>query len=189
MTQETGAPTDLEGGMPATNGKGRTPALDDRERATLAAIADHLIPAAGDMPSASDVVDDARLAFVLRARPDLAEPLTAALRADLGEDVAQRLERLADEPANLAALQLTIVGGYYTDRRVRELIGYPGQSAIELRSWEYPAYLDEGLIDAVLARGPVWRDPSSGQRAVVRDAPRTYAARFSAATETPEGGT
>ena len=60
--------------------------------------------------------------------------------------------------------------------------------AIELRSWEYPAYLEEGLIDAVLARGPVWRDPSTGQRAVVRDAPRTYAARFSADGATPEGG-
>ena len=69
---------------------------------------------------------------------------------------------------------------------MRELIGYPGQMAIELRSWE-PAYLDEGLIDAVLARGPVWRDPSTGQRAVVGDAPRTYAARFSADGATPEG--
>ena len=188
MTQETGAPTDLEGGMPATTGDGQSHALDDRERATFAAVADHLIPAAGDMPSAADVVDDGRLGFVLRARPDLAKPLKAALRSNLGQDVVQRLARLAEEPANLSALQLTIVGGYYTDRRVRELIGYPGQVALELRSWEYPAYLDEGLIDAVLARGPVWRDPSTGQRAVVRDAPRTYAARFSADGATPEGG-
>jgi hypothetical protein len=186
MTQETGAPTDLEGGMPATSGIGRTPALGERERATLAAIADHLIPASGAMPSAADVVDDARLAFVLRARPDLAEPLTAALRADLGNDVAQRLARLAEEPAVLAALQLTIVGGYYTDRRVRELIGYPGQIAIELRSWEYPAYLEEGMIDAVLARGPVWRDPATGTRAVVEGAPQSYAERFAEAA--PEGG-
>ena len=163
--------------------------LDDHERGRLGAIADRLIPAAHGMPSAADVLTDTRLEFVLRARPDLAKPLKAALRADLSEDVAQRLERLAAEPANLAALQLTIVGGYYTDRRVRELIGYPGQMAIELRSWEYPAFLDEGLIDAVLARGPVWRDPSTGQRAEVRDAPRTYAARFSADGATPEGGT
>jgi hypothetical protein len=188
MTQETGAPTDLEGGMPATTGDGQAQALDDRERATFAAVADHLIPAAGDMPSAADVVDDGRLGFVLRARPDLAKPLKAALRSNLGQDVVQRLARLAEEPANLSALQLTIVGGYYTDRRVRELIGYPGQVALELRSWEYPAYLDEGLIDAVLARGPVWRDPSTGQRAVVRDAPRTYAARFLADGATLEGG-
>ena len=187
MTQETGmstgAPTDVEGGMPATANAPDTrvpPALDERERAVFAAIADHLIPAAGDMPSAADVVDDDRLAFVLRARPDLADPIRAALRDDLGEDVSARLESLADEPTNLSALQLAIVGGYYTDKRVRDLIGYPGQMALELRSWGYPAYLEEGLIDAVLARGPVWRDPSTGQRAVVTDAPRTYAERYAA---------
>jgi len=182
----TGAPTDLEGGMPATGDPadvGSLPALDDRERALFAAIADHLIPAAGDMPSAADVVDDDRLAFVLRARPDLADPLKAALRGEFGDDVAGRLARLADEPTNLSALQLAIVGGYYTDKRVRDLIGYPGQMALELRSWEYPAYLEEGLIDAVLARGPVWRDPSTGQRAVVTDAPRTYAERYAAGEE------
>ena len=183
MTGDTGTRTDVEGGMPATAdpaGAGGLPALDERERALFAAIADHLIPAAGEMPSAADVVDDDRLAFVLRARPDLADPLKAALRDELGEDVARRLARLADEPTNLSALQLSIVGGYYTDRRVRDLIGYPGQMALELRSWEYPAYLEEGLIDAVLARGPVWRDPSTGKRAVVADAPRTYAERYAA---------
>jgi hypothetical protein len=191
MTHETGAPTDSAGGMPATAepaGTGAPPALDDRELATFAAIADHLIPAADAMPSAAEVVDANRLAFVLRARPDLADPLTAALRADLGQVVADRLATLADEPTNLAALQLSIVGGYYTDRRVRELIGYPGQVALELRSWELPAYIDEGLIDAVLARGPVWRDPATGQRAVVQGAPRTYAERFSAEAPAPQGG-
>ena len=161
--------------------------LDQREPATLAAIADHLIPAAGDMPSAAAVVDADRLEFVLRARPDLAEPLRAALAAHLDDDPQVRLDRLGlEDPAALGALQLAVVGGYYTDRRVRELIGYPGQVAIELRSWEYPAYLEEGLIDAVLARGPVWRDPQTGRRAVVEGAPQSYAERF--AEVAPEGG-
>jgi hypothetical protein len=163
--------------------------LDAGELATLRGVADRLVPAAGDMPSAGDVLSDARLRFVLSARPDLLEPLRAALRPDLGDDVEIRLEVLGrDEPATLYALQLVIVGGYYTDKHVRELIGYPGQMALELRSWEVPAYLDEGLIDAVLARGAVWRDPATGQRAVVSDAPRTYAERFSAAADTSEGG-
>jgi hypothetical protein len=161
--------------------------LDQRELATLAAVAEHLIPAAGDMPSAAAVVGADRLEFVLRARADLAEPLRAALAAHLGDDPQVRLDRLGlEDPAALGALQLAIVGGYYTDRRVRELIGYPGQVAIELRSWEYPAYLEEGLIDAVLARGPVWRDPATGQRAVVEGAPQSYAERF--AEVAPEGG-
>ncbi len=177
-TDETGAPTDLTGGMPATAGAGDGTTISDDERATFTAIADHLIPAAHGMPSAAEVVTDDRLRFVLRSRPDLAEPLRAALRPELGSSVADRLARLADEPTNLSTLQLIIVAGYYTDKRVREAIGYPGQMALELRSWEYPAYLEEGLIDAVLARGPTWRDPETGQRAVAADAPRTYAERW-----------
>ena len=158
--------------------------LTAAELATFAAIGGHLIPAAHGMPSAADVVDATRLDFVLRARPDLFEPLQAALRSDLGSDVQSRLEALAHEEANLAALQLVIVGGYYTDKRVRELIGYPGQMAIEVKSWLVPQYLEEGLIDAVLARGPKWRDPQTGTRAVVDNHPMTYAERF---TGGPDG--
>jgi hypothetical protein len=60
--------------------------------------------------------------------------------------------------------------------------------AIEIRSWEYPAYLEEGLIDAVLARGPVWRDPATGRRATATGAPRTYAERWSTDPGSTEGG-
>ena len=160
-------------------------ALSTAERATLAGVADRLIPAAGDMPSAAEVVTDDRLRFVLNARPDLLAPLRAALRPELGDELA-RLDVLGrDEPATLYALQLVIVAAYYTDARVRELIGYPGQMALTLRSWEIPAYIDEGLVDRVLARGPVWRDPATGVRAHATNAPRTYAERFAP----PEGDT
>jgi hypothetical protein len=152
--------------------------IDAAARQVFTAIADHLIPAAHGMPSAAEVVTDDRINFVLKARPDLEAPLSAALRSDLGNDVAGRLAALEAEPANLSALQLTIVAGYYTDKRVRELIGYPGQLAIEVKSWLVPEYLDEGHIDAVLARGSVWRDPRTGQRANEPNVPRTYAERF-----------
>jgi hypothetical protein len=164
--------------------------LDAAARRVLSHLAGHLIPAAHDMPSAADVVDHDRLRFVLAARPDLVEPLRAALRPALGDEPTARLVALArDEPAHLAALQLVIVGGYYTDRRVRELIGYPGQLAIEVRSWQYPAYLEEGLIDAVIARGPMWRDPATGHRAAATGGPRTYAERaWSGTADAPGGG-
>ena len=192
---ETGAPTDLTGGMPATETAGTQPdadilgAMDAAARRAFAAIAGHLIPSAHGMPSAADVVGDDRLRFVLRSRPDLVEPLVAALRPQLGNDPQDRLDRLGrEEPMNLAALQLVLVGGYYTDRRVRELIGYPGQLAIDVRAWEVPAYLEEGLIDAVLSRGAVWRDPQTGARAVVDAGPQTYAERYWPADRRPEGG-
>jgi hypothetical protein len=162
--------------------------LDAGARETFARIADQLIPAAGEMPSAGEVVNEDRLRFVLWSRPDLLEPIRAALRPDLGTDAQARLDALAAEPANLGALQLAIVAGYYTDKRVRDLIGYPGQMAIELKSWLVPPYLDEGLIDAVLARGAVWRDPGTGRRAVVENQPRTYAERFVEQGREPEGG-
>jgi len=159
------------------------------ERATLVAVADRLIPAAHGMPSAADVLSDDRLQFVLAARPDLVEPIRLALRADLGGDPQARLDALGrDDPAALGALQLVIVGGYYTDKRVRELIGYPGQEALTIRTWELPPYLEEGLIDAVLARGATWRDPATGNRAVVANAARTYAERFTAEEGSAEGG-
>jgi hypothetical protein len=162
--------------------------LDDDARRRFAAMADRLIPEAHGMPSAAEIVGADRLRFVLRARPDLVEPLVAALRPGLSDDPQQRLDALGrDEPAQLAALQLSIVGGYYTDRRVRQLIGYPGQMAIEVRSWEIPPYLEEGLIDDVLARGAVWRDPETGTRAVVEAAPRTYAERYGSTEGRPEG--
>jgi hypothetical protein len=172
------------------SGSGATdPMLDDGELVTFRAIADSLIPAAHGMPSAGEVVDVDRLRFVLTARPDLLAPLRAALRPGLDVDPRARVASLErDAPADLAALQLVLVGGYYTDTRVRELIGYPGQRALQLRSWEVPTYLEEGLIDAVLARGPVWRDPSTGRRAVATAAPRTYAERWSTDLGSAEGG-
>jgi hypothetical protein len=110
--------------------------LDAGRRATFAAVAGLLIPEAHGMPSAADVVGDARVQFVLGARPDLAAPLGAALRPELGDDPAARLAALErDEPDAHGALVSTVVFGYYTDARVRELLGYPGQVAKTLYSW------------------------------------------------------
>ncbi len=163
--------------------------MDEREQRVFVAVADQLIPAAHEMPSAAEVVTPERVAFVLRSRPDLQEPMKQALRPELGADVDQRLAALAaDEPMNLAALQLVIVSGYYTDKRVRELIGYPGQEAIEVKSWIVPPYLEEGLIDKMLERGPVWRDPRTGQRVVGVAMPGTYAERWSESASTGHGG-
>ncbi len=143
--------------------------FDDGRRAAFAAVASHLIPEAHGMPSAGSIVGDARLRFVLNARPDLVEPLWCALRPDLGDEPAARLATLEREaPDQHSALLLAVVGGYYTDKGVRERLGYPGQVAKTLYSWQYPAYLEEGLTDQVLARGPIWRDPATGRRAEPR---------------------
>jgi hypothetical protein len=196
----TGAPTDLVGGMPATEESGAAPAATDPlavlagdARTTLAAIANHLIPEAHGMPSAAHVLTDDRLRFVLDARPDLAEPLAAALRPELGEAVPARLDRLAsDEPTELSALQLVIVAGYYSDARVRELIGYPGQMAIPVDGDAALLHVEPELIENVKARGPVWRDPRKSTRAAADTGTPTSTTphqRRTAAARDREGGT
>jgi hypothetical protein len=140
--------------------------LDAGARAALTAVAGYLIPEAHGMPSAADVIGDARLRFVLTTRPDIIEPLRAALRPGLGEDAAARLASLErDEPEAHGALIATVVFAYYTDRDVRERLGYPGQEARQLYSWKVPDFIEEGLTDQVIARGPIWRDPATGRRA------------------------
>ena len=62
----------------------------------------------------------------------------------------------------------TVVFGYYTDRDVRERLNYPGQVAKPLYSWKVPDFIEEGLTDQVLERGPIWRDPATGRRAEPR---------------------
>ena len=152
--------------MTAPNSPDSIDALDEARRTCLGAVAGHLIPAAHGMPSAREVVTDERIRFVLAARPDLAAPLRAALRPELGDDPARRLETLErDEPDHRGALLLAVVGAYYTDAGVRDLLGYPGQQALSLADWDPASYLDEGLVDRVLARGPIWKDPATGRRA------------------------
>ncbi len=149
-------------------------AFDEAQLAAFTAVAGHLVPAAHGMPSAGEVVGAARIRFVLESRPDLIEPLGAALRPGLGDDPAARLAALErDEPDLHSALVSTVVFGYYTDKDVRERLGYPGQEAKTIYSWQVPDFIEEGLIEPVLARGPVWRDPETGRPAdPARYAPR-----------------
>lgn len=136
--------------------------LGPRRLVALADVAALLIPEAHGMPSAAAVVTDAQLRFVLRARPDLLEPLLRALSDELGDDPQARVDALADHDAEaLAALQMAVVAGYYTDTGVRDRLGYPGQVAKPVNAFEYPEYLDEGLLDGVISRGPIWRDPNA----------------------------
>jgi hypothetical protein len=131
--------------------------LSDDLRARLRAFADVLIPAGHGMPAAADVgVADNQLERVLAARPDLLEPLLRALPHADPEDAERSLAAIqAADPHAHDALVTTVAGGYYTHPRVRELLGYDGQVPVELQPEAVPGY--EGLIEPVLARGPIYR--------------------------------
>ena len=118
--------------------------LSNGEREAFARIADALIPSDELMPSASDVgVHRELLDRVLRARPDLLEPLRRAIggAADArdGEDKATR-----------RAVALIVAGGYYMSPRVRDLLHYPQDVSQPVPNFGFPDYLEAGLLDHML---------------------------------------
>lgn len=140
--------------------------IDDALRARLREFADVLIPAAHEMPAASEVgVADRQLDVVLGARPDLAGPLARALERVDPADHQASLARLREaDPAAHEALLLTVVGGYYIDPDVRRRLGYTGQVAVEVRPEIIPNYVEQGLVEPLLERGPIYRPVPDGTR-------------------------
>ena len=138
--------------------------IDDQHRDRLRAFADVLIPEAHGMPSAGEVgVADGQLDRVLAVRPDLTDPLLRAIAQLDPDDHEGTLEHLVRDDAEAHdALLLAIVGGYYTDADVRRRLGYDGQVPTEVRPEIIPNYVEEGLIEPLLARGPVYREVPDG---------------------------
>jgi len=133
------------------------PVLPVELRKQFAAIADYLIPAYKDLPKASDAgIETVLLDRVLRARPDLIEPLSRGLALVLGKDPRAAVQELLKaDPAALDALSAAVSGGYYLDENVRARIGYPGQETLPNdEPYAPPFYATDGTLDRVLARGP-----------------------------------
>ena len=134
--------------------------MQDGLRERLARIADGLIPEADGMPAPSRIdIGGHQLDVVLASRPDLAEGLTRALaEAGAADDAIAWVEELrARDPDAYDALVTAVVAGYYMHPQVMRLLGYPGQVPQEVSVDGYPAYVDEGLLERVYERGPIYR--------------------------------
>lgn len=126
---------------------------DEAARATFAAIADVLIPAAHGMPAASEVdVGGEPLSHALSLRPELGSALKRGLEAAAGRDPKAAAEDLnRDDPEALSAIGLLASAIYYRDERVRSLIGYRGQLSQMVMPHEEGDFID--LLQPVMARG------------------------------------
>jgi hypothetical protein len=133
--------------------------LDEAARARLAQLADQLIPGGHGLPSASEIGVHAKwIDRALAARPDLAAPLHAALARSEEPDVA--LERLReDDRGTFESFGYLVAGAYLMHPRVRKRLGYP--SNVPKPKPAYPdeadMYLADGILDAVIERGPIFR--------------------------------
>jgi choline dehydrogenase-like flavoprotein len=136
--------------------------LEPEQRATLAALADVLIPATEAMPSASAAgAHEKWLDRALAARPELAPVLSDIAGAARARDPAEEVRRLhEEEPRAFDALALAVSGAYYMNLKVRKRIGYPGQKSNPPFPDEADYYLEGGLLDRV--RAPAQRNVTAG---------------------------
>ena len=136
--------------------------MTEAERATLAAVADVLIPAALGMPAASEAgVPSRGIDRVLAARPDLGPTLAELLARIDPVEAAEDVRRLrASDPDAFRIVLDIVTAAYYLSPKVRRRLGYPGQRPHEVFPDQAEHDLRDGILEPVLARGPIWRDPS-----------------------------
>jgi hypothetical protein len=128
-----------------------------QERHRLAELADVMIPAASGHLSASQAdVAGRGLDQVLVTCPEMAKGLRDALmRAGVGDAVAAVANLRASHAPAFGVLAEFAAAAYFLHPAVREVIGYAGQTARPIDP--APDYLENGLLDSVIRRGPIYR--------------------------------
>lgn len=127
------------------------------ERALLGRLADVLIPAGENFPSASQAgVSAEGLDQVLVYRPDLAAPLRKILSLVTDLPPAKVVAQLkASHPELFAALTDFVPGAYFLNPQVRTQLSYRGQAAHPLPADAED--LEGELLRPVIDRGPIYR--------------------------------
>jgi len=151
--------------------------FDANERQMIGELADVLIPAGDGFPSASQAgVASAGLDQVLSFRPDLADALKRLSAAARGRSPAEFVAELQrNDPAGFTLLAEFVPGAYFLNSDVREKLGYAGQGArpIDPR----PDYLNDGLLQSVIDRGPIYRPTPGSRGTAVSEGPAAAATK------------
>ena len=142
-------------------------ALDDQERAGLLALADVLIPDSPAGPRPSRIPAFERwLDRALAARRDAFDAVTALARELAGqspERVLSEARRRSDaHDEAFGQLSAVVAGAYLMVPEVRRAIGYPGQAQRPPRFDESAEQIMDGILEAVVERGPVFRAAPAG---------------------------
>ena len=133
--------------------------LNDSQRARLAALADELMPAGAGLPAASEV--DVHLTWIdqaLEAVPMMRDAVRFAIDMP-GEPAAAVAALRQEHPEAFMAFTFVLSGAYFMHPKVRLALGYEGLvvEANPPLEGEADYYLEDGLLDPVLARGPIYR--------------------------------
>jgi hypothetical protein len=133
--------------------------LNAIQQKQLNVFADVLIPGGAGLPSASEVDPDGNwMERTLKVRPDLKDVLLACLAKDgEPENILDQLKN--SDPEEFDKFAFAISGAYLMNTRVRIILGYPGAATLPspILPGEAESYLDDGILDAVINRGNIYR--------------------------------
>ena len=137
--------------------------FDDEARSRLALLADQLIPAGDGMPSASEAgVAGEWLDAIVAAEPGFGPALASVLAQADVSDPAGALKRIeTTDPNGWGTLTTVVAGAYFLNPAIAKKVGYPGRPAIPVDDGSEPDWLQDGLLDSVKSRGPIYR-PTPG---------------------------
>jgi hypothetical protein len=135
--------------------------LSEDEWAILEAAADCLIPASSTSPAASAAAnyrDWVRRALAARAEHfELVIECLEELESDDVGSIWPRLKELNDnDPDKFFVFSSVVAGAYLMVPEVRTAIGYPGQGNAAPGLTEAADQLEDGILDPVVARGPIF---------------------------------
>jgi hypothetical protein len=138
--------------------------FDADKRAALAALADVLIPADDGFPSASQAgVAAEGLDQVIALQPGIATGLINLLEQAKARPPAEVIADLQkNDPGVFGVLAEFVAGAYFLNPLVRARLGYAGQDPHPIDA--HADYLDDGLLQSVLTRGPVYRPTPRTER-------------------------
>lgn len=135
------------------------PALTEAQRQRLAEFADRLIAGGEGLPSASEVeVHGKWMDRVFAAQPELADVVRQVIgRAGAPAEVLRALR--ASERETFDRFAYAVAGAYLIHPRVRKLLGYPSPAPHRAPAFpdEAEAYLEDGILNPVIERGPIYR--------------------------------
>lgn len=133
--------------------------LTAEQRSRLAELADALIAGGAGLPSASEAeVHSVWIDRVFAARRDMEAAVRRVLElpGDAGPVVAGLR---SSDPELFSLFAFAVAGAWLINPRVRRELGYPGP--VPMRQPALPdeadAYLEDGILDVVIARGPIYR--------------------------------
>jgi hypothetical protein len=131
----------------------------EEDRRTYARLADVLIPAKDQYPSASQAgVAGVLLDVVLRSRADLSDGLREVIESARGQNPSEFVFELEKEnPEAFGVLTILVRGAYFMNPTVRRLFDYHGQLAEPIDYEAQPEYLQDDILQPVVQRGSIYR--------------------------------